>query len=246
MNIGVVIPCHNYGKWLPDALNSVKQQVLDDANDRIRVSVCNDGSTDDTQEVMIENATLFKNYVTCHHGHAQGPSKARNSAIKNLLDNFPDTEVIAFLDADDIMYPDKLAEMVKMFAIDEVGVVYADNDLLYVDSETRIREYREPFSMRRAVQENIGLNNTSIVRVSALQQVRFDDEQWFDNSLRTCEDYDLILRISKKWVVMHVAKCLTTLRVHGHNSTSTVSNDRWVLDRKKVLERHMKDAQRSI
>lgn len=238
MKTCVIIPCHNYAHWLPYALNSVLNQEY---SDDIRISICNDGSSDNTKDTV--EAYDFKQieHVVSHHEHAHGPSKARNTAIAAGLAKWPDTELVAFLDADDMMYPKKLATMEPLFKITEVGVVYADNDLLGPGYEAPVREWREPYSMSRAVKENIGLNNTCVVRIEALKSVAFPDGSWYDNSLRTCEDYDLMLRISKQWMIVHIAECLTTLRVHENNSTSTVSNERWVTDRRMVLERHMKN-----
>ena len=58
--------------------------------------------------------------------------------------------------------------------------------------------------------------------------------------MRTCEDYDLWIRIAKKFTIAHVAEFLTYVRIHSQNSTNTVSkeiwNQNWNRIRKKMLQ----------
>ena len=236
MKVGVVIPCHNYGHWLNDAIRSVLDQTYEQK--KIVISVCDDGSQDNTSNVV---QSYGNKIIFSRHEQPLGPSAARNTAIANCIN---DVDVIALLDADDIMHPTKLEILTHLFQMDDVGAVYADTQNL-VEERYLIREFREPFNMRRAIQENIGLNNTSLVRVKALNSGMLSPNEWFDNSLRTCEDYDLFLRISNNWLIVHYPECLTTLRVHGNNSTASVSQSRWSDDRRRVIERFL-NAKQSI
>ena len=55
--------------------------------------------------------------------------------------------------------------------------------------------------------------------------------------MRTCEDYDLWMRISEKYVIAHVAEPLTLVRVTGVNSSFIVNEDVWKRNWSRVMEK---------
>lgn len=94
--IGVVIPVHNGALHLAEALDSVLAQTLAPA----AIVVVDDGSTDATPAV----AARYGDRITyCRQDHA-GASAARNRGVSRLA-----TAAVAFLDADDLWHPGKLA-----------------------------------------------------------------------------------------------------------------------------------------
>lgn len=253
--VGVVIPCHNYGKYVVDAIESTINQ---DYHGNIDIFVVNDGSSDDTveqvkgmfadQSYWIEkDGYIYVDNITGENTsgpnwwnnrrlflfsliNPTGPSNARNVGIELAFKE--NCEIIAFLDADDMMVDSKLSILVEELGD---GAVYADYYHLYPDGTFRI-ELKEPFDLERFMHENIGPNNTSIVTRKALETIK-ENGAYFDPSMRTCEDYDLFRRISEKFQIKHVAEPLTFLRVHDNNSTNTVNQEVWIKDRKRVDEK---------
>ena len=59
-----------------------------------------------------------------------------------------------------------------------------------------IREFKEPFSRKRLVRECI-VHSGSLVSAKALEDV-LEETGYYDEEMRTCEDYDLWMRISEK------------------------------------------------
>ena len=55
--------------------------------------------------------------------------------------------------------------------------------------------------------------------------------------MRTCEDYDLWMRISEKYVIAHIAEALTLVRVTGDNSSFIVNQDVWQRNWSRVMEK---------
>jgi glycosyltransferase involved in cell wall biosynthesis len=95
MKISVIIPCHNAGTWIDDALASVAFQTFPAAE----VLVINDSSTDDSAERAVRNQAV--NQVI--HVSCRNAATARNIGIEKATGDW-----IAFLDADDLWLPDHL------------------------------------------------------------------------------------------------------------------------------------------
>jgi len=95
VKVSVIIPCHNYGRFLGKALDSVIRQTL--AVDEI--IVVDDGSTDETSQV----AAGYGSRVRYIYQENAGASAARNRGAREAAGDW-----ISFLDADDQWEPNKL------------------------------------------------------------------------------------------------------------------------------------------
>ncbi len=108
--VSVIIPCYNRAHLVVETLESVAAQTYSP----IEVIVVDDGSTDDSVEV-IKRWKLLKEpgnehlaSLRCIQQENAGPSAARNSGIRECSGEF-----IQFLDSDDILHPEKLAQQVS-------------------------------------------------------------------------------------------------------------------------------------
>lgn len=107
--VSVIVPCYNQAQYLPDALGSVQAQT----HPHWECIIVDDGSPDDTEAVAMAWAlqdARFK-YVRKENG---GLSSARNAGLA-----VADGTYIQFLDADDLIHPDKFALQIK--ALDNTG-----------------------------------------------------------------------------------------------------------------------------
>ena len=102
-SISVVIPCFNAGEWLQETIQSVLAQTAS----AFEVLVVDDGSTDDSASL----AESFGQPVRVIRQPNQGESVARNRGIEEAVGDW-----IAFVDADDVWLPTKLAEQVNALA----------------------------------------------------------------------------------------------------------------------------------
>ncbi|MFQ5461309.1 MAG: glycosyltransferase family A protein [Phycisphaerae bacterium] len=126
-NVTIVIPTYNRSSLLPRALHSVLRQTVSDWE----VLVIDDGSIDDTPEVVRHLATRFGGrlqYVRRPHG---GASAARNAGIDRARGRF-----VAFLDSDDVFGPTKLERQLALFALrPELGLVYSDFSAINLEGQ---------------------------------------------------------------------------------------------------------------
>ena len=100
--ITVIIPAFNAELYVAHAINSVLRQT----DGRYEIIVVDDGSTDQTRDVVQRYGDL----VRYEHQHNAGPSTARNRAIELAT-----ADMIACLDADDLWHPDKSAIQMARF-----------------------------------------------------------------------------------------------------------------------------------
>jgi glycosyltransferase involved in cell wall biosynthesis len=229
----VVIAHHNYEQYLQQAIFSALTQTI--VPDKIIVI---DDNSNNKEAVAKTVASFNSEIVQCGMlDQTVGPSTARNIAIDMSLD---ETDIYLILDADDCMYPHKVEEMLKEFSIsDAIGVVYGDYDIHDIHKRTTIRQYKEPFSVLRLQRECI-IHSGAGIRKQALLTVK-DQFGYYDSTMRTCEDFDLWLRISDHYMISHIPKSLTFVRNHNNNSTMTVNNEIWQQNWNRIAQkRHEK------
>lgn len=113
--IAVVIPCHNYGSFVGEAIESVLGQSLK----ATEIVVVNDGSTDQSGEVARRYATAGVKLININ---ARNVHNARRTGLEAT-----ESPVLCFLDADDCLPPDYLASGIREFHNrPDVGIVHSD------------------------------------------------------------------------------------------------------------------------
>lgn len=103
MKISVIIPVYNSSTYLRKCLDSVVNQTLKD----IEIIVINDGSTDDSKNIIEEYTVKYKNIIFIDQEN-KGIGKTRNIGIKKATG-----EYITFVDSDDYIKENMLEEYYK-------------------------------------------------------------------------------------------------------------------------------------
>lgn len=244
--VTTVIANHNYGQWVGEAMRSVDAQDYPNK----QLVVIDDGSTDNSWNViklvaslnvptgvdLVKKNTAYTGRVgstptvAYHFDQAGGPSRARNLGIKLA---WPSTHIFAFLDADDIFLQGRLSKAVAKIMEDpaHIGGVYTDYETVSVDTGRIVREYKEPFSRDKLLRECM-IHSACVVTKPALEKAGGYDEQ-----LRVAEDYDLWLRITESFLILHIPESLMRVRVGSHNSTGQVKKEIWETCWKRVVEK---------
>lgn len=191
--ISVVIPAYNRARTLGDALESVFAQDID----RVEVIVVDDGSTDDTHQVMAGLGDPRVRYV---HQRRQGAGAARNRGLDLAAGTF-----VAFLDSDDVWLPGKLAAELALFdEYPHVDAVISDSEFwsegkLVAGSRFRLFGVELPAGRDVCfvpdlaplwIEKSLFSTCCLTLRRSALARIGP-----FDATLRSHEDWELELRI---------------------------------------------------
>ena len=115
--VSIITPVYNAARWLPDTLASVRAQTLTDW-EQILVDDC---STDESSSILEAAAAEDPRFRVLRAPGNLGPSAARNQALEAARGRY-----IAFLDADDIWLPEKLARSVEWMEAQGYGLIYHD------------------------------------------------------------------------------------------------------------------------
>jgi glycosyltransferase involved in cell wall biosynthesis len=180
----VIVPAYNTAPFIAETLDSVFAQSMAD----FEVIVVNDGSPDTPalEQALLPYRDRIR-YIVQSNG---GLSAARNTAIRAS-----GSELVAFLDSDDVWEPDYLQHQVQQ--LDERGltVVYPDATL-FGDTRLAGRRFMDihPSSGPVTIESLVTQRCNVMVSVVARRQA-IVDAGMFDDSLRSSEDFDLWLRI---------------------------------------------------
>jgi glycosyltransferase involved in cell wall biosynthesis len=221
----VVIPVRNGADYITEAIESILRQTLKPAE----IIVVNDGSTDNTAEILKQYGTKLK--VTTSSG--LGAPSARNFGVKAAKSQF-----IAFLDCDDIAHPDRLKKQLEcLLANPEAGMVFCA--MTYIDKngqsnggDVRCPEYNHNGFLGQLFERN-RIGSTSVVMI---RKKIFFDLGGFDEAFDYSEDYDLWLRVARDWKIYYLDETLLKYRLHDKNISHCREGHR--LNELKALRKH--------
>ena len=152
-DISIIVSCYKGGKMLPACLNSLINQSLIN----IEIICINDGSPDNTLEVIKNFAAKDDRIVVVNNKQNIGISKSRNKGIQ-----LAKADLIMFCDADDYYEPQMCEAMLGAIidskadiAISEINVIYeAHEEMRYSDDNY----YSLKYSGLQTVNEDLILN----------------------------------------------------------------------------------------
>ncbi len=182
--VSVVIASYNNGQFLEEGVESILNQQYKN----FEIIIVDDGSTDNTKEIVIKYEIEPK--VRYFYQENQGQAKAKNKGIIESNGDY-----IAFLDADDKWTQDKLSSQLPCFNKSEnIGVVFTNLNHINEYGDVIEIPKREFFSgnlTSKLLVDNVVTGMSSIVKKECFDKVGIFDEQ-----LPMGIDYDLWLRIS--------------------------------------------------
>ena len=185
--VSIIVPCYNQGRFLRYALDSALAQTYPN----VEVVVVNDGSTDDTSEV----ARSYGDRIVLVEQENAGLSAARNSGILASSGEF-----IVLLDSDDVLLTEcvslRASHLIENPSVGIVAGYYREIDESgeMLPRLPEIRRISAQAHYYQAVKRNWGPPVGWTIRRSALE-----DCGMFDIALRSCEDWDLLIRITRRF-----------------------------------------------
>ncbi|MDX2693352.1 glycosyltransferase family 2 protein [Streptomyces ipomoeae] len=175
--VSVVIPCHDYARYLPATLSSVVAQTFHDWE----AVIVDDGSTDDTAEVA---QSLIARHPDRRIRLVQqanaGVSAARNRGIAASTGRY-----VLPLDADDVIAPTMLEKTVAVLD-GNPGIAIASTDVFtFTDDDLPPQSMRLPAYSRELMLQRLIMFYCSLYRREVWQIVG-----GYDESMRAGEDWD--------------------------------------------------------
>lgn len=120
IKVSVILPVYNVAPYLQETLDSLIHQTLSD----IEIIAVNDGSTDQSEEILRQYQEADSR-LTYYNQPNQGQSAARNQALKHATGKY-----IYFMDADDVLDLNALAECYDYTEQTNADFIFFDGDIM--------------------------------------------------------------------------------------------------------------------
>jgi hypothetical protein len=226
--VSVVIPCYNYGRYLPDAVGSALNQRGVD----MEVLVVDDASTDGSAEVALDLARRDERVDVLLHEENRGHIQTYNDGLAKVSGDY-----VVLLSADDLLAPDAVTRAVAvMEAHPRVGLVYGFARS-FEDSppptEHTVRSWsvwpgRTWFGISARRGRCFLMSPEAVMRREALAET-----DGYDPRLPHSGDWDMWLRTAVNWDVARVNGATQAFyRVHSSNMHITTYSG-WLADLKE-------------
>lgn len=239
--ISAIIPTYNRASYLDEAIQSVLNQDYFNHRDSypFELIVVDDGSTDQTQEVVESYEDRVK-YIYQEHS---GVSRARNLGLQNSRGSF-----IAFLDSDDLWKREKIrSQMSLMKVFPEAMVSYTQE--IWIRRGMRVNPKRKHQKYSGWIfDKSLPLCLLSLSSTLFRKEI-FHEVGLFDEQLPACEDYDMGIRVALKYPFHLISKPLI-IKKGGHSDQ--LSRKYWGMDRfrvqalEKILNSNLTDLQKEL
>lgn len=223
--VSVVIPSYNHAKYVVLAVESALAQSYP----ALEVIVVDDGSKDDTANALKRYAGRI-NYV---YQENKGLPAARNTGIRLAKGEF-----IAFLDADDEWFANKIEkQMAVILKHPEVGLVSCGSVAIDPAGSVLWNNEAHNYTDKRVFLEELatGNNVTASGSGALVRRESFLKVGLFDETLTSSEDWDMWLRIAVQADIMFVEKTLSKRRVVPGSMSSAANAGKMLENEMKVL-----------
>lgn len=206
--VSVVIPTYNRAHLIGETIQSVLGQTFQD----FEIIIVDDGSQDNTQEVVSRFPVKYFYQENC------GVSAARNTGIK-----LSSGQYIAFLDSDDLWLRHALEKGVA--ALDkypEAGFSYGqaylmdERGLIFGQSKSSFLQHSSVLDGRQFIREMLSTYNVPI-GATMYRRLCLDTVGGFNEAMKMAEDRAFHASLAKRYHVVYIAEPLLKWRVHSRS-----------------------------
>lgn len=202
--VSVVIICFNQGRYLAEAIESAFAQTTP----ADEVIVVDDGSSDETPQV----AAAFGQALYLRQANA-GRSSARNAGLQRARGDH-----VLFLDADDALTPNALADALACFAgTPDAAFVYGGHREVGPD-RSPLRDI-PPDKTRQGYAGLLKGNHIAMLGAVLYRTAVLRAAGGFDPALAACEDYEVYLRLSRSHAIASFPTIAAEYRRHDSNTS---------------------------
>lgn len=210
--LSVIMSAFNSQETLPEAIESVLGQSFDD----YEFIIVNDGSTDETGEIIAEYQSRDSRISFINQSN-RGLTESLNTAL-----SCANGEFIARQDSDDYSYPRRL-EITRAFLRNNKEHVLVGTDWEFVDERSgntvSIRNSR-----RRRLPKRLQMSNQFAHGSIMFRAVVGGERIFYNRYYRRAQDYDLVLRLSEMGRIAIIPPVLYRMRFLNSGISASKSN----------------------
>jgi len=225
--VTVVVPCFNTKKYVDEALLSIRNQTYTNLD----IIAVNDGSTDETPQLLDRHAECDAR-VRVVHQRNRGLPGARNAGLRQARGEF-----VCFLDADDVMVPDKIEKQMQ-FLRDNPGIDLVYSDYFVGDSDLELIGLKAARLPEGKVLDAFSHKNWLAVMTPLVRRSLVESVGEFDETLRASEDWDYWIRCAMTGTFGYLPGPLAIYRMYP----TQMHNDgrRMFTAEKQVVNKHFR------
>lgn len=203
--VSIYIPAYNCASYIQRCVDSALNQTVVD----LEVCICNDGSTDNTLDVI---TSLYGNnprvkIISKENG---GIASASNAAVKACSGYY-----IGQLDSDDYLEPDAVELCLKEFLKDKtLACVYTTNRNVNPDGSLIANGYNWPEFSREKLTTAMIAHHFRMFTIRAWYLT-----DGFNEKIENAVDYDMFLKLSEVGKFKHLNKICYNRVLHGENTS---------------------------
>jgi glycosyltransferase involved in cell wall biosynthesis len=228
--VSVVLPTCERPQFLAATLASIAAQTFAD----LELIIADDGSGEETRALLRRLAPGAHFIVLEPRGN---PGAARNAALRLARGRY-----VAFIDSDDLWKPDKTArQLAELGRATDCRWCYTAFERIDAQGRLLAAERARPFTPHRGRILRALVDGGASLRTPAVLAERglLVEAGGFDESLRSCEDYDLWMRLASLSPVALVDDSLVSVRLNDASHSSRSSQ--LFLDREASLRKFAAD-----
>lgn len=205
--VSIIIPVFNSGAHLEETIQSVLKQTYRN----LEIVAVNDGSVDNSSEILKTHHEKIK----IINSENMGAAHARNLGIKASSG-----EILAFMDSDDLWEPTKIEKQVLKMLTEELDLVYCSGREFGINQKNFI-QHRARFA-GDCYKYFIAHPTTAIIVLGCssalIKKEILDKSGLFDENFKgPAEDWDFFRRICRNAKVGFLEEQLVKYRIHGKN-----------------------------
>ena len=179
--MSIIIPLYNCSRYLPETLDSVRAQTFESWE----AILVDDNSDDDSYEIALNYAEMDSRFVAIKQEANRGAGMARNRALPEARGRF-----IAYLDSDDLWYPNKLETQIRFMVEQGYGACYTSyetinedgshRNIIHVDKSTNYKRFlKKPVTCSHTIMFDTTIIDRSLLVMPDIRK-RQDAATWLN------------------------------------------------------------------